>query len=93
MNTFSLKGASLLRPLFLILLAVLAFVGLSTTPALAQTDTFSAGTGNWGRDANWSLGKQPISSNDCVIPSGSVVTGDAAGTCNNFSLAGSASLT
>ena len=58
-------------------------------PVIAQTDTFTAGTGLWSKPSNWSLNAVPQRTNDCVLPSSSVVTSDLAGECLNFTLGGS----
>jgi hypothetical protein len=74
-------------------LVVLAFVETVSAPALAQTDTFTGGTGAWSVNSNWSLNRPPQSSDNCVIPGGSAVSDDTAGLCNNFSLAAGDTLT
>jgi hypothetical protein len=73
------------------LIAFLLCVAAISAPA--QTDTFSAGSGNWSVMNNWSLGFLPGQSNDCLfLPSG-VITDDAAGLCQNVTLASGDSLT
>jgi hypothetical protein len=79
--------------LLLLALSVPASILLGTAPAVAQADTFTAGSGNWSVLGNWSLDQLPGSSNDCVIPGGSAVTADTGGACNNLSVGTSTSLT
>jgi len=67
-------------------------VCLGSTPCLGQ-DTFTAGSGLWSKPANWSLGRLPMSSDNCVIPGGSTVTADAGGTCLNLRIGSGASVT
>jgi len=74
-------------------LTILILVCVAAAPALAQTDTFIAGTGLWSPMQNWSLDAPPGQGNDCVLPTSSVVTSDLAGVCANFTLAAGSSLT
>ena len=94
MNPSSRKvRTKLLRWLFLFVLFSLTFLGPGSVPALAQTDTFIAGSGLWSVMGNWSLDQLPGSSNDCVIPGSSTVTADTGGVCDNFSVGSGASVT
>src|SRR5215469_8669027 len=68
-------------------------VGGLVAPGFCQTDTFSAGSGNWSLAANWSLRALPTASNDCMFLVGGVITDDAAGICQNVFLALGDSLT
>lgn len=63
------------------------------TPSFGQTDTFSAGSGNWSVAPNWSLGFLPGSSNDCQFFPNGVIIDDAAGVCQSVFLASGDSLT
>jgi hypothetical protein len=60
---------------------------------LAQTDNFIPSSGLWNEDENWSLDLLPGQGNDCVLPPNSVVTGDLAGVCANFTLGSGGTLT
>lgn len=73
---------------------IIAFAGLlfEITPASAQ-DTFIGGNGAWSQTNNWSLGRLPGSGDDCIIPSSSSPTDDAAGTCHNITVATGDTLT
>lgn len=62
-------------------------------PAFSQTDTFTAGSGNWSLTSNWSLNQLPGSTNDCVFLAGGVITDDAAGVCQNVTLSAGDGLT
>ena len=64
-----------------------------TQTAAAQTDTFIAGSGNWSVMQNWSLGVLPGQSNDCVFLANGTITDDAAGVCQNVTLASGDALT
>lgn len=70
----------------------IGFSALALVQASAQ-DTWVGGNGNWSRTSNWSLGRLPTSSDNCVIPGSSSPTDDAAGICLNFSMASGDSLT
>jgi fibronectin-binding autotransporter adhesin len=74
-------------------LTILVLVCVAGAPALAQTDTFIAGTGLWSPKQNWSLDAPPGQGNDCVLPVSSMVRSDLAGVCANFTLAAGSSLT
>ena len=78
--------------LFLAALAGLLLAGI-VPQSSGQTDTFSAGSGNWSSVANWSLGALPMSNNDCAFVANGVITDDAAGVCQNVFLASGDSLT
>jgi hypothetical protein len=86
----SIKGTTPILRLF-VTLSMLSLIAGFCVPLSAQTDTFTAGTGLWSKPGNWSLNQVPGQSNDCVLPSGSVVTSDLAGVCRNFT--GSGTLT
>src|SRR5260370_6441277 len=88
----SIKGTTPILRLFVTLSTLSLIAGLCL-PLTAQTDTFTAGTGLWSQPSNWSLHQVPGQSNDCVLPTGSVVTSDSAGICLNFTLGGSGTLT
>ena len=77
---------------YLITLSVLVLGGM-VTPIFSQTDTFSAGSGNWSQATNWSLGALPMSDNDCAFLANGVIIDDAAGVCRNVALASGDSLT
>src|ERR1700730_6981027 len=79
----AVKGTTPTLQLFGTLFMLSLIAGLCV-PLTAQTDTFTAGTGLWSHPANWSLNQVPGQSNDCVLPTGSVVTSDSAGICLNF---------
>jgi hypothetical protein len=87
-----IKGTTPILRRFVTLSTLSLIAGLCV-PLSAQTDTFTAGTGLWSKPSNWSLNQVPGQSNDCVLPTGSVVTSDAAGICLNFTLGGSGTLT
>jgi hypothetical protein len=81
------------RKLFLLItLSGLALGGM-VTPIFCQTDTFTVGSGNWSQVTNWSLGALPMSNNDCLFLSNGVIIDDAAGVCQNVTLASGDSLT
>jgi hypothetical protein len=63
----------------------------STAPLFAQ-DEFIAKAGVWSQPLNWSLGRLPTSSDDCLIPNNSTVTGDAGVECANFTMLAGSSL-
>ena len=86
------RNARLILALLSNLFAI-SVLGIGTTPALAQTDTFISSSGLWSEDENWSLDAVPLRSNDCVLPANSVVTSDLAGECANFTLGTGGSLT
>ncbi|HEY0978967.1 MAG TPA: T9SS type A sorting domain-containing protein [Flavobacteriales bacterium] len=68
----TVQGKRLTRWVLLsIVLAVLA------VKAGAQTNTYTAATGNWSTAANWSLAHIPIAGEQVVIPAGRSVTIDA----------------
>ena len=71
-------------------IATVAFIAL---PLGAQTDTFVVSSGQWSTTSNWSLNQVPGQTNDCVLPTGVLVTSDSAGVCHNFSLGSSGVLT
>lgn len=76
------------------LVILAAFLPGGIAPAcFSQTDVFNAGSGNWSVTSNWSLNQLPGSSNDCVFLAGGVITDDAAGVCQNVTLASGDSLT
>lgn len=86
------RSGRVLSGFFVLPLFSVLFVGMCQ-PAAAQTDTFTAGTGLWSKASNWSLGQVPQQNNDCVLPTGSVVTSDLAGICDNFTLGSGGTLT
>ena len=71
---------------------VSVLVCLLNAASLGQ-DTFTAGSGLWSTTTNWSLGRLPMSSDNCVIPGGSTVTADAGGECLNLTIGTGASVT
>jgi hypothetical protein len=82
---------NLVRPrnrcfLFLVTLAGFVLVGI-VPQSSGQTDTFTAGSGNWSQTSNWSLNALPMSSNDCAFLASGVITDDAAGICKSVTLA------
>ena len=87
----SVRTISILR--LFVPLSTLSLIAGLCAPLTAQTDTFTAGTGLWSKPSNWSLKQVPGQSNDCVLPTGSVVTSDSAGVCHNFTLGGNGTLT
>src|SRR5437763_3703654 len=62
---------------------------LATVSAHAQ-DVWLGGAGVWTNGAKWSLGRPPLSSEDCLIDNGnslvSNVTDNTTAQCNNFTL-------
>jgi len=62
---------------------LLAVLGLC--PQVFAQDTFT-GSGNWSNGANWSLGRPPQRTDNCVIPSSAMVTSDLAGECLNITI-------
>jgi hypothetical protein len=81
------------RKLFFLITLPGLLLGGMVTPIFCQTDTLSAGSGNWSQPANWSLDALPTSTNDCAFHSNGVITDDAAGICQNVLLASGDSLT
>jgi len=75
------KGSFLLTLLVGLLLLALA------PRSSGQTDTFTAGSGDWSVARNWSLNALPTSPNDCAFLVGAIITDDAAGVCQNVTLA------
>jgi fibronectin-binding autotransporter adhesin len=78
--------------LFLATLAGLLLAGIVPRSS-GQTDTFTAGSGNWSQTANWSRNALPMSNNDCAFLANGVITDDAAGVCQNVFLASGDKLT
>jgi len=77
---------------FLSTLVGLLLGGMVPT-SFSQTDTFTAGSGNWSVTSNWSLKMLPSSTNDCAFLVNGAITDDAAGICQNVTLASGDSLT
>ena len=76
-------------------------VGLFLTPlvvfalaccAIAQTNTFIAGSGNWSPPQAWSLQHDPTRSENVVVPAGSSPVSDLGLECLNFSMGSGATL-
>jgi hypothetical protein len=85
------KSCTKVVALFQVLLGFFVLACLAA-PLFAQ-DTFTAGSGLWSQPNNWSLNRLPTSSDDCLLPANSAVTGDAGGSCANFTLDTKGSLT
>ena len=70
-------------------LFILLLLWIAVLPAYSQ-DIWLGGPGVWTNGAKWSLGRAPLSSDDCLIDNGntlvSSITVNTTGACNNFSL-------
>lgn len=77
-------ASALQKSLFTLLLIFLAI------PVAYSQDIWLGGPGVWTNGAKWSLGRAPLSSDDCLIDNGntlvSSITVNTTGQCNNFSL-------
>jgi hypothetical protein len=75
-------------------IAVLLAACLTPILAVAQTDTWKGGSGNWSDASKWSAGV-PTASSNVVIDNGKVsaVTVDGGFSCNNLTIDASSSLT
>ena len=89
--TLLTKSCTKVVALFQVSLGFLVLACL-VAPLFAQ-DTFTAGSGLWSQPNNWSLNRLPTSSDDCLLPANSAVSGDTGGSCANFTLDTKGSLT
>jgi hypothetical protein len=91
--TTTFSPASIFRSrlaLILNLLGVAAPIFVSSAAPMGQ-DKFTAGSGKWSDGLNWSLGRVPTSSDNCILPMNSTVksdtvTSDLGGVCANFEM-------
>ena len=74
-------------------LALLLGIFAMTTPLSAQaTNTFIAKSGDWSPPTAWSLGRDPVQTDNCVIPANSSPIGDLGIECGTFSMGSGATL-
>jgi len=70
--------------------AVFLFLFAIVTLPLYSQDVWLGGPGVWTNGAKWSLGRAPLSSDDCLIDNGnsvvSSITVNTTAACNNFTL-------